>query len=78
MNLLHHFDYKSHRQVHLEQMIDIITTEQNEKEEHESDCLKFILTRRPLDLLIEFAVTETPPGKIPLLIFITHVELNVF
>lgn len=51
-------------------MLDIITAEQNEKQEHESDCLKFILTRRPLDLLIEFAVTETPPGKIfPILFF---------
>ncbi|KAJ6619977.1 FHF complex subunit HOOK interacting protein 2A [Pseudolycoriella hygida] len=48
--------------VHLEQMLKIISTEQNEKEEHESDCMKFVLTRRPLDLLIEFAVTETPPG----------------
>lgn len=49
-------------QVHLEQMLDIITAEQNEKPEEESDCLKFVLTRRPLDLLIEFAITETPPG----------------
>ncbi|KAG4072221.1 hypothetical protein HA402_007631 [Bradysia odoriphaga] len=48
--------------VHLEQMLDIITNEQNEKQEEEWECLKFVLTRRPLDLLVEFAVTETPPG----------------
>lgn len=51
-------------QVHLEQMLDIITNEQNEKQNQDSDCLKFVLTRRPLDLLIEFAVTDCPPGKI--------------
>lgn len=44
-------------------MLDIITNEQNEKREDECECLKFVLTRRPLDLLVEFAVTDTPPGK---------------
>lgn len=44
-------------------MLRIITSEQNEKREEDWECLKFILTRRPLDLLVEFAVTERPPGK---------------
>lgn len=51
-------------------MLDIITSEQNEKQAEDWDCLKFVLTRRPLDLLIEFSVTETPPGKFSIL-FIT-------
>lgn len=50
-------------------MLDIITSEQNEKLDQESDCLKFVLTRRPLDLLIEFAATETPPGKTLILFY---------
>lgn len=48
--------------VHLEQMLDILTNEQNANREEEWKCLKFVLTRRPLDLLVEFAVTDTPPG----------------
>lgn len=55
---------KFHKQVHLEQMLDIITNEENLNHEGVPDCLKFVLTRRPLDLLIEFAVTDSPPGKI--------------
>lgn len=43
-------------------MLDIITNEQNEKPEVDSECLKFVLTRRPLDILIEFAITDSPPG----------------
>ncbi len=43
-------------------MLDILKSEQNEKRAEEWECLTFVLTRRPLDLLIEFAITETPPG----------------
>lgn len=55
---------------HLEEMLQIIIREETEQEQNLQSrnryigqaCLEFIIANRPLDLLTDIAVTDTPPG----------------
>lgn len=48
---------------HLEEMLQILIAEEtNRTASEKSDCMEFILGNRPLDLLSELSVTDSPPG----------------
>lgn len=46
---------------HLNGMLEILTTEA-QKEGQDQECLQFLLSNRPMDLLTELAQADSPPG----------------
>jgi Retinoic acid induced 16-like protein len=48
--------------MHLEQMLQLIIQEGQQTVDKPPVCLNFVLTSRPLDLLVELAANDQPPG----------------